>query len=234
MKSYLRLAGCRGVQIKVRAAPRKNDGPDLVRKYTGNKSGMTSLIYDPAIAIMFSITSADSREAHLSFPIDLAHTISDRLAKVYRTASENDSLYVKDEETGMITIDKERARSEFGCKLTAYTDFLRMYPGIDYSSENRDRAVMFEIGDVVAPMPLNIVRDLVENLDRLDVYSYSVLLGLMDQNATIDKTTKTIDKKLDMVLSELRSNRPRPSGTGDWTSAPNVTDNFDLFDTGEF
>ena len=238
MKSYVRLAGCRRIQVKVRTSPRKNSGPELVQHYT-SKTGNISLIYDPLIAINIIAQNPDGKEEMVNIPIDLAHVLSEKLARTYKFAKDKDNkLYILDENK-RLTIDNERAKTECSTRMTVYTTYLKLYPGLDHDSDLQDnRAIIFEINDVVAPMPLSIAKALIQNLDNLDVYSYSVLLGIMDQVGELDVTSKKMDKKLDEILRLIQGkgtgetmNVPK---VGSWSPAPADTNTFDLFDSDPF
>lgn len=236
MKSFTTIAAYRGLTIKVAIKSRRARDEDtsqfkgsdnLVTKYRGKKSGEMSLIYDPLASIQISLRGSDNNIRTASIVLDLAHLLSDKLAKCYNDIIDNENLYVKDGNT--ITIDATRAVTEFKQRINAYTEFVEIYPGVD-NDENVDehRCIIIQFDGASGILPLSLAKTLIQNLDKLDVHTYKLVGGVLDQTAIIDDKLDKINSKLDMILNINSSRGSVSSGVSSgW--APAQHGNFDMF-----
>lgn len=208
MRGYVDLVNSRRVGVKIRMGPGKNE-TKMVKRHR-SKQGYESLIYNPQVGINFQLYNPDMTATMLTFNITMAPHLAHRIAEVYEAVATNaGKIYVKDE-LGKFTVDRERAITECGRKITAFTSYLEIYPGLDYDDpEGDNRCVIFQVNEIAAPMPMHKVKILVNVLEGMDVATYSLLCALGEQISDIDDTTRRIESKVDMLIGNKRPTESR-------------------------
>lgn len=219
MRSYIQIMQSRYAGFKIRCSARNSntsgdDSGELVKHWT-SKQGTKSLIFDPQVGISVDLFGPNNTKANLLFDIKMSPLIADRIADVYNAVVDPDNkVYTKDD-NGLYIIDKARAFKEYAQKIPSYSGVLEVYPGIDYEVQDSDnRCIVLQIDEIAAPFPLGKAKGLVSVLDKLDVLTYQVALGLMDQIAKVDLTTQRLERKIDMLLedrnrADKRHNEPK-------------------------
>lgn len=207
MKAYVQIMQAKRVGVKVRTSSRDKEHPELVKRYR-SKQGAESLIFDPVIGIQFTLYTPDMQPGtYITFDISMAPHVAKRIKDVYNAILEDTKIYIKDE-NGVVTLDRERAIKEYGRKISSFAEYLEIYPGIDYDNPG-EKCIILQVGNIASPLPLYRAERLIDMLERVDVMTYSAMLGVMDQVAEVDQTTKRIEKKVDKLLA-INSGSSRP------------------------
>lgn len=172
------------------------DAP-LVGRYV-SKIGNQSLIFNPTVYL--NIEGRDARgpgSPQASVPANMLYRFNGAMTKVYKSLGD-DKMYRA--EGRSLYLDAKMA-SQATRKLSLFRNVLVMSP-ITLSLGDDDpqtRAVAFAVDStVIGALAHNELLNLIDIINHMDLNSYTLMAGLVDQMAAMDE-------KLDKVLAALNS-----------------------------
>lgn len=181
---------CMMIQNRNVRGKEEQDGP-LISKYV-SRVGNESLIFNPSVAI--SITSRVDKSLNAYIPLSLFYRFTGNLTAVYSVISDN-KLYRT--EGNVIYVDKKKAL-EVARKLPLFRNTLTLVPDVHV-----DRANTFTkgIAMLVEMKAIGIINHqealgLIEQLDHLDITSYTLMAGIVDE---LESANTRLDSMMDML-----------------------------------
>lgn len=176
-------------RIQQRPGEQPQDGP-LVTKYV-SRVGNESLIFNPTVAL--SIDGKADRTINAYIPLTLFYRFAGNLSAVYEALNDA-KLYRVD--GPIMYVDKKRAL-ECARKLPLFRNTLSLVPDVYVDRSNvYSKGILFQ----VEMKPIGVlhhqeVLGLIEQLDHLDITSFSLIAGVIDE---LDGANQRLDMILDL------------------------------------
>lgn len=231
MKFITTLYHSREVEFRLTIQPKNrkdangnwSENETMLQHYV-SKSRSESLIFNPSVYI--SITSMSNVRVSATVPMHLAYRFTSLLTQVYNNSMSKD---VYREDNGLFLDQKGAIAAARRMSLYRYslTVFPEIMPGADNSQV---KGIAFQVDkERIGAIPLNEISTLIDILDHMDMATYTLVVGLLEEIQGLQLTNDIILQKLTTIEGILSGaqptqtrNNPQPrqssaAGIFDWT-----------------
>ncbi|MCM1230154.1 MAG: hypothetical protein NC489_08475 [Ruminococcus flavefaciens] len=184
-------------------SPANSQDAALISKYV-SKVGNESLIFNPSVAVM--VSSKMDRAQNAFIPLTLFYRFTGNLSAVYEALSDSKMYHV---EGSALYVDKKRA-VECARKLPLFRNTLTMIPDVYIDRSNTfSKGIVF----LTDAKPLGTITHqealgLIEQLDHLDITSYSLLAGVIDELESANNRLDGMQHMLNKIYALLQQQKP--------------------------
>lgn len=204
MKSIFHIFTGKEIDYAIHLTPRKKSGnipsgedpyEPLMRRYV-SRVGSQSLIFNPTVALY--ITQKSNTQNYAVIPYQLIYQYANLLRSVYDQIRENPKLFIQDPGgAGLIMASNEAAKVTR--KLSIYKSMLIIAP--DYFTDMNTGSIEYAIRIQIDRNVIGIMREtealaFINTIQRMDITTYALLVGLTNQ-------VMEMDEKLDRILQKL-------------------------------
>ena len=194
-----------------------------------SKVGNMSLIFNPTVSLRIKPNSWDVKVDPASIPSNLIYRFNASLTQVYNNALAK-GTYRDDE--GLFLDPKVMATT--ARRLSLFKGSLTIFPDIMTGADNTPlRSITFQIDKQrLGSLPLPEVSALIDLIDHLDLATYLLVAGIMEEIDDLKKSNQIVLGYLDRIEQLLKSGQqyqkpaPERSNHGvnafSWQSGPDI------------
>ena len=182
------------------------EGP-LVEKYV-SKVGNASLIFNPSIYLLVDSTNRfdpSQPRKNAAVPGNAIYRFNSMLSKVYKDIMES-KMYRED---GRELYLDEKLASKASRRMSLFRNSVIVAPCVIYRGEDnpRLRGVTFIVeGEAIGELDHAELINIINQIEHLDLTTYSMLVGLSDQ-------VNGVDEKLNLIIDMLHQGPRAPNKT---------------------
>lgn len=194
------------VQSKnARGSDKEPGNGSLITRYR-SKIGNESLIFNPTIAL--TIRGRDRNNPDAWVPLPLFYRFTSSLSVVYQNLHK-DKLYMQSD--GTMYVDRNIALS-LSRRLSLYRNSLTLTPGVASDRLGKPtKAIDFIVDEVVIGTMSHVeTLNLVDIIDHLDVITFALQTGIVDEMETMNTQLGQLNDRLGRIEQILLSQQTKP------------------------
>lgn len=217
------------IEVTVHIQSRTTRGPSgektpqneaLVTEYR-SKIGNVSLIFNPSVVIILRNRNPNVSQVSAMIPVSLFYRFTSTLSGVYQSL-QKDKLFHSD--SGVLYLD-QKAAINYARKLSLFKNSLTIIPEVHQDRSGKAvKGIGFRVdGEFIGTISHSEGLCLIDVLDHLDINTFSLLAGVVDELDSISRRTDIIlDKvsKIENIL--LQQNHKGPNTQKNPSTALNV------------
>lgn len=179
----------------------------LITRYR-SKIGNESLIFNPTVALI--IRGRDKNQSTDAWvPLSLIYRFTASLSHVYQKLQTEKKLYNATD--GALYVDRNISLS-VSRRLSLYRNSITLTPGVTTDRTGKPMKAIDLIVDevLIGTMGHNEVLGLIDLIDHIDISTYALIAGVIDEMETTNSKLDRVLQQLDRIEKSIQANPIKP------------------------